>query len=304
MCGYTGVGITITFDVTTGIYVFDCDNDTFPPGVYVFVIEITVGIVVTPVQFTLTIITHCDVPVLTLVSQPTTPHYYHLGEPVMTIWTYDIATIVTSSLIDHCGVPMIVFTTSSGMGLPIIFVDDRTVTGSFTISVYTDNVAYGGEFNLQFFFYYSGMPSLTVYSNVFTVVVVNVCIPPPGCITIIGCGIQPPTVTPPSIVIEIEVTVTVDVTYELPPWNCGTPGCDIQIDPICIDCDIGGGAVVVIVNNEINIHIDSCVDICTGDPSGNVVIIIVTGCLGDICTPVEVPITIYNPCLDPNYFAI
>jgi hypothetical protein len=149
------------------------------------------------------------------------------------------------------------------------------------------------------------MPSITVTSNIFVVIIVNPCIPPPNCIFIIGCGIPDPTVNPPSIDIEIEVTVTVDVVIELPPWNCGTPGCDTQVIVDCtINCDINGGGTVVIINNEINIHIDTCEGICVDSPNGNVIIIVLQGCLDLVCVPIDVPVIIYNPCLDPDMFQL
>jgi hypothetical protein len=140
-----------------------------------------------------------------------------------------------------------------------------------------------GDYSIQFYVYYSFHASVTIYSNIFIVTVVNPCIPPPGCINIPGCGILPPVVNPPSITIDIDITVTVEVNVVLPPWTCGTPGCDTQITPICIDCNIGSGNVVVIVNNEINININNCVGICGTDPNGTTVIIVIQGCLGVIC---------------------
>jgi hypothetical protein len=64
--------------------------------------------------------------------------------------------------------------------------------------------------------------------------------------------------------------------------------------------------VVVIVNNEINIHIDTCVDIdiCGTTPDGNVIIIVIEGCIDTTCVPVEVPVTVINICFDINFFTI
>jgi hypothetical protein len=93
------------------------------------------------------------------------------------------------------------------------------------------------------------------------------------------------------------------------------PECDPQIiyhtdDVICChwcDCGPGGdstGTVVVIINNTITIDIDTCGDICGTDANGETYVIIVTGCLGVVCEPVECEIVIYNPCLDPDYLTI
>jgi hypothetical protein len=149
------------------------------------------------------------------------------------------------------------------------------------------------------------MPSVSIYSDVFVVVVINICLPPPGCIDIIGCGVPPTTVNPPDIIIDISVTVTVDVVVSLPPWNCGTPGCNSQVIIDCtVNCDIGTGGTVVIVNNEINIHIDTCVDFCGDSPDGNVIVIIIQGCIDIICNEVPIDVIVHNPCIDITLFMI
>lgn len=297
--------VTISFDVTTGVWIFDTDDTTtFVPGVYTFEITVTIGSTVQTVQFSLTIIGHCDVPTLTIVQQPISMTYYHLGEASMTVWQYNLQTIVSSTVLVPCGDPMVIFSTTSFFLVSDIFTTNVCIGFECEITIYTADVSFVGEYEIVFVFFYSGMPSVTVVSNVFTVIVVNPCIPPPGCIGIPGCGIEPPVVGPPDINIQIEVTVTVDVTYEMPPWTCTTPGCGTQVNPGCVNCDIGTGGVVVIVDNEINIHIDSCVDICTEDPNGNTIIIIVDGCLGSICTEIEIEIIVYNPCLDSSLVTI
>lgn len=155
-----------------------------------------------------------------------------------------------------------------------------------------------------------------VYSNIFVVIVVNPCIPPPDCIGIPGCGIVQPPVNPPTVDIHIDYTITQSVlVYNIPPWTCDLPECDPQItydtdDVICChtcDCSDTGtstGVVVVIINNTIQIDIDTCGEICGNDENGETYIIILHGCLGTTCTDVEVDITIYNPCLDPDYLQI
>jgi hypothetical protein len=71
------------------------------------------------------------------------------------------------------------------------------------------------------------------------------------------------------------------------------------------DCDDPTQIIpVVIVNNQITINIEQCGNYCGNDPNGNVFIIVIEGCLGDICEPVECPIIIYNPCLDIDFYHI
>jgi hypothetical protein len=304
---YTGVTVDISFDINSGVFVFDTDDtDHFPAGVYTFEITITVGSVSQTTQFTMTIVAHCDFTTLTVVHQPQLVYYYHMGSDPMIIFSYDLTTIVTSTVSVNCGSPFLVWQTDIGFSLDIIFSYDTCIDSVCDLIVYCD-IDCAGEYSIQFNFYYNGMPSVNVQSNVFVVIVVNICIPPPGCINIIGCGIPDPVVNPPSIDIQIEVTVSVDVTIELPPWNCGTPGCDTVIIPICINCDVVlGGDVVVIVNNEINIHIDSCDcnGCCDGGSDGSTIIIIINGCLGVVCAPVEIPVVVIFPCFDVSLYYI
>jgi hypothetical protein len=284
---YTNVNINISFDISTGVFVFDTDDTgTFPPGVYVFQITITIGVTIQTQEFSLTIIGHCDTPVLTIVHQPLPQNWYHIGDGPVVIFSYSLTTIVTTTVATPCGDPVLVFMTSTGFELEIVFSYDITcVLDICDLIIDTSDVAFAGDYSIQFFFFYSGMPSCIIYSNIFVVTVVNICVPPPGCIGIPGCGIPDPTIVVPVIDIDINVTVTVDVTIDLPSWGCGTPGCDTEVIVDCtINCDIGGGGVVVIVNNEINIHIDSCAGgICGDTPAGNTIIIVIEGCLGVIC---------------------
>jgi hypothetical protein len=144
----------------------------------------------------------------------------------MTIFSYNLNTIVSSSLTVNCGSPEVVFITPLGFHIEIIFSFDNCVNFECSLIVHTDLEIYAGEYQIQYVFFFSGMPDTVIYSNVFIVIVINPCIPPPGCIDIPGCGIGPPTVIGPSVDIEIVITLTVDVVIDLPPWNCGTPGCD------------------------------------------------------------------------------
>jgi hypothetical protein len=204
----------------------------------------------------------------------------------------------------NCGSPTVIFMTSTGFSIEVIFTIECDDNNLCQFIVWTDLTAYAGSYEYQFIFYYSGMPSVTITSEVFVIIVVDICVPPPGCITIIGCGIPDPVVNPPSIDIEIEVTVTVDTTIELPPWSCGTPGCDAEVIVVCVDCDIGETGVVVIVNNEISITIDSCIELCAQEGDSTTIVVVIEGCLGTVCCEVEVPVVIYNPCLDINFFGI
>lgn len=229
-----------------------------------------------------------------------------VGSTVTTIFTYDINTIVQSTSSITCGVPVIEWSYSNGNELDVIFIDNRSITGSFSLAVVGSiDITWVGEYDIYFSFYYSQQPSVFVHSVIFTVIIINPCIPPPLCWQIPGCGVYPPTLTPPTIDIDINVTISVSTSITIPSWDCGSPLCQNQIIIDCFDCNIGGQTdVVVIIENTITINIENCGTICTQNPGGTTVIIVIQGCLGTVCVPIDVPVVIYNPCLDPNYFTI
>jgi hypothetical protein len=141
------------------------------------------------------------------------------------IFEFNMNTIVQSTVNVNCGSPVIIFTDTLGFELSIEFEIICNGPDCAVVCVCVD-ISCAMEYELQFIFFYSGMPSVYVTSDIFVVVVVNVCVPPPGCIDIPGCGIPDPTINPPAVDIEIEITVGIDISIDLPSWNCGTPGCD------------------------------------------------------------------------------
>jgi hypothetical protein len=304
MCGFNSGNCYANFDSTTGGYTFFCDDmDLMPPGEYKFRVKVEIGTRKRNVNFSMII---CDDSEPVIITNPFVINsediYYTIGNGPMTI-PFDNSQIGNIQASGVCGTPSIQIVTSTGLtqlwywitidydlSIIIINCDDIDVSGSYT-----------------FVFYYFSSISVTNFSvsTEFIITIINVCIPPPNCITIIGCGIPPPTVLPPTIDIDISVTVNVDISVTLPPWSCGTPGCNTQVITGCVDCNIGTGNVVVIVNNEINININNCSGgLCGTDPNGVTVIIIIEGCLGVICTPIDVPVVVFNPCLDEEFFQI
>lgn len=101
---YSSIYIDISFNVSTGVFIFDTDDyTTFMPGVYYFMVTVTVEGQTVEISFSLTIYSHCEIPTLTVVHQPLVEYYYVVGEPVMTVFSYNLATVVTSSLTVNCG---------------------------------------------------------------------------------------------------------------------------------------------------------------------------------------------------------
>jgi hypothetical protein len=241
-----------------------------------------------------------------VVDQPSsTTQFYVVGQPELDVFSYNLSQLVTTTMPVSCGDAHVEFITHDLRQISVIFSEDRTVQTEWTISVFTEDLLLAGEYQLMFKFYYAQQPHIYVYSNIFVVIVVNPCIPPPNCITIIGCGLPTPVVNPPAINISIDVTVTVEVNYVLPSWNCGSPGCNTQIVPVCVDCSINGNVdVVIIVDNTININILACGNMCGSNPNGDVYIIVIQGCLGTVCADIDVSVTILNPCFNPDMYTI
>jgi hypothetical protein len=195
LCNFIGY-----FDVSTGTYVFNTNDEAmFPPGIYSFVMNISIGVTVVPCPFTITIIGHCDENTITIVNQPSLQHTYNLYDAAHTIFTFDINTLVHYTATSPCGELTVTWMTVDGFYLPNIFNIEVSITGIWTITVETDNVSMTGEYQIVFTVHYSGMPSVVVTSSVITVWVINPCIPPVDCINIPGCVVIPPVVQPPSI---------------------------------------------------------------------------------------------------------
>jgi len=85
----------ITFDITTGILIFDTDDhETFPDGNYNFQITITIGVVVQTIDIVIILHPACANVDLTIINQPQLTTYYILGADMQAIFTYDINTLV------------------------------------------------------------------------------------------------------------------------------------------------------------------------------------------------------------------
>lgn len=91
------------------------------------------------------------------------------------------------------------FITPTGFHIEVIFDYDTCINMQCALTIFTENYLYAGSYELQYAFFFTGMPDTRIYSNIFVVIVINPCLPPPGCIGIPGCGIDDPTVLPPSV---------------------------------------------------------------------------------------------------------
>ena len=89
------------------------------------------------------------------------------------LFTYDKTKLIKSTATNNCGDLTVIFMTEGGFNLPDCFSDNGS---SLTVS--TENVESCGVYKLKYTAFYSGLPSVTVDSDVFTVNIVNPCIPP------------------------------------------------------------------------------------------------------------------------------
>lgn len=62
-----------------------------------------------------------------------------VGDDGMIIFSYNMNTLVTSSTTVNCGSPVVVFTTSTGFSIEVIFIPVcDSMTGDCQLTVYTD----------------------------------------------------------------------------------------------------------------------------------------------------------------------
>lgn len=117
---------TITFSTTTGQLIFDTDDyQTFPSGVYTYLITITMGDRSDTVTAKITLHPGCGNADLTIMQEPTMEYYYFMiGEQTtsMNIFTFDINTVVVSSSDTNCGTGVIEFIHLDGSALGSIFI--------------------------------------------------------------------------------------------------------------------------------------------------------------------------------------
>jgi hypothetical protein len=140
LCGVVysngSLSTTITFDITSGVLIFDTDDyETFPPGSYEFVITITIGTVSVNTNVVIILNPNCGSNELTVITQPAQTYYYHLSQESMCLFVYDINAMVSWTSTTSCGVPVVEFIDIDGSALPAIFYEDRSVQGAFSICV-------------------------------------------------------------------------------------------------------------------------------------------------------------------------
>jgi len=122
------------------------------------------------------------------------------------VFSYNMKKIVSSSEKSNCGQATIVFMTTNDLPLASVFTQECT-DEQCSLSVFDSVIESCGSYEMYFKFYYSGMPSVYVTSDVFSVTVINPCLPPVDCLSIEGCGLTIPEVHAPTESIKISYTV-------------------------------------------------------------------------------------------------
>lgn len=178
LCNFESGDSSGVFDADTGAFTFTTsDEATFPMGEYVFETLLMVGEETIIEEFSM-FLHNCDIPTLTVERQPESGLEYTLRESALQIFEYDITTVVSSSLDENCGSPMIVFMTKDEMPLHEGYSDDRATEGAYKLSLESEDPELTGLNELKYRFWYKFMPSVTAESTIFTVNVINTCTPP------------------------------------------------------------------------------------------------------------------------------
>jgi hypothetical protein len=131
-------------------------------------------------EFTMSLQSGCALAELTVSVQPESGLTYNLRDAQKVLFEYDLSSVVTSNLETNCGEPVIEFMFADEMALTEgAFVEDRSIEGAYKLSIgETKDTSIVGTNELVFKFYFSEQPSVAVKSEVFTVEVVNPCVPP------------------------------------------------------------------------------------------------------------------------------
>jgi hypothetical protein len=242
---------------------------------------------------------------MSIVQMPAEHVYHHLSETeITTVFEYNILTVVETSGPVDCGAPELFFHTWTGMQLsePFSLISD----GNFDfLTVESNDVNEAGSYQLQFTFFYGLRPDITITSPVFTVTIVNPCMPPPGCINIEGCGISAPTLFAPMLEM-IHYTITEPlVTYEFLPWTCGIAECDAQIVYSTLTEVTGdAGLAVMFTGHSLEVYYSGATDLGGVTTSGIQHTVEIVATLGYEVSVANCEVFIYNPCIDSAYLTV
>lgn len=184
MCSFSvsngGYSCSAVFDVTTGSYTFYCDDiATFAPGPYTFRITAAIGLRVTSVRFTMTLINNCPVvaPQILSDSLANQEYQYVLYNTALTI-DYDLASIGNIADDHICGKPEIKFITASGsVSIDAIFNPEYSLNK--LLVGYSEDPARAATYQLRFRYYNSiNSQNYVVSTESFKVKVIDACNPP------------------------------------------------------------------------------------------------------------------------------
>lgn len=288
-----------SFDVLTGDYLFNCyDSDTFPPGIYIFIVTATVGDTSYDITFTLTLVDDCpENSNPSIINDPflVGPYIYVLQSEVLRL-EYDLNII--GGTIPGCGTSAIQFITVNGStDLPDIFTPDYQ--NQVLLVGYSADTTHVGEYYLHFKFYFTAHPQVYVTSTVFQVVVINGCSPPIGFP-------NPITIIPPICEPIIYVIGQPQIDYVLPPWMTNPSHCATDIQIIIPNVIITGqfGSAVTWNGSSIVVYYDLGFDLAGTTSLGITYQVTIEVQLGTLTSSTVIEITIQNPCFNPGFMAI
>lgn len=148
--------------------------------------------------------------------------YVHSIRADAHVIAFDIEEIRAHHTKIDCGTPVMTFTTITGDELDADLFTYDEIASEFIINKTEDSDKIG-DYDIIFNYFYAQDPTVSVESDVFTVVVVDLCMPP--------AGYEKPVLTPPEIE-PIELTIGSDekITYSLPPWTVAPVYCEELIE--------------------------------------------------------------------------
>lgn len=302
-CSMSQFGTENVFDPETGTFFFDTTDPTlFPQGVYYFTNTVTIGDLTYEVPFQLKIDDPCPTTPLTIEKNPfaeSAPYLYVLRDGAIEI-PFDASELGSKMTEAYCGAPTVEFLLDDGTPVNDAFV--YTTEDAHMLSIgYTEDFATAGEFNMKFRFYFSNAPDNYVDSDTWFVEVIDACNPPASY------G-MPPTITLPALDDLSYVIAQPPVIYKLPIIETEIPYCServqyrIETDAVGTDgpaVSIGGE-----LENEIWVSYPSFLDLADPVPEGTPYTITVVAELAGQETSKPMELTMFNPCIDPEFFAV
>jgi hypothetical protein len=274
--------------------------DEFPPGDYVFELEVQVGEEMVTVPYVITTINPCATGEITILEFPFTegPYEYIVNEEAFVL-TYDSTTMFESGTTLDCGTPTFKFMTTAEEKLDSdLFSEDKDEpTANKLIIGTTDDGSKAGEYELMIRFYYSENPLNYVDSESFTVSVIHLCTPPAGY------DAPTPTLTPP-VLEDVEYFITDEPkVYQIPSWTSSPAFCAEEIT-LFAETTVDGeaGPMIKFDGDTFTFEYDDSLDLAGTDFKDYPISI--TAKLGDEEVSTSFNLVVKNPCVSSEHLSV